>query len=70
MNIADPVEERKKCQEFMTKLSRLVIEYRTEVGTGLLIGGLEVVKLRLYHEANALTEEAMNKEKDDVSFTE
>jgi hypothetical protein len=54
----------------MTKLSRLVIEYRTEVGTGLLIGGLEVVKLRLYHEANALTEEAMNKEKDDVSFTE
>jgi hypothetical protein len=69
MNIADPVEERKKCQEFMTKLSRLVIEYRTEVGTGLLIGGLEVVKLRLYHEANALTEKAMKNQQDEDSFS-
>ena len=50
----DIAEERKKSTEFIDELSKLVNKYRTEVGSGLLIGALEVVKLRLFHEANEM----------------
>lgn len=38
--------------EFLTKLTRLVSDYRTEVPLGHLIAVLEITKMRLYYETN------------------
>lgn len=44
--------EKKITVEFLEKLARLVCEYRTEIPMGPLLGAIEVVKMRLFHEAN------------------
>lgn len=38
--------------EFLTKLARLVSEYRTEMPMGHMVGAFEIIKGRLYYEAN------------------
>jgi predicted DNA-binding protein with PD1-like motif len=48
----DIAEERKKSMEFIDELGNLVNKYRTEVSSGHLIGAMEVVKLRVFTEAD------------------
>ena len=65
----DAHKERDSASEFIDKMGKLVNEYRYEVGSGLLIGALEVVKLRLFQEAHKYVEKQMKEEGKD-SFTE
>lgn len=41
--------------EFLDKLGALVNEYRSEVASGVIIGAMEVVKLRVFTEADRQT---------------
>lgn len=57
--------EREKEYEFLEKISRLIIEYRTEINCGAMLGILETVKLRLFHEGVKLVDKEMKKDSTD-----
>ena len=65
----DVERERELASEFIDGIANLVNQYRTEVGTGLLIGALEVVKLRVFHDAGKQVDKQMQEEGNE-SFTE
>jgi len=44
--------EQQLTQEFLSKLAGLVNEYRTQIPVGHIFGAIEIVKMRLFHEAN------------------
>lgn len=55
--------DRKMEEEFIRKLSLLVAEYRSDVHLGKIVGALEIVKMRLFHEASEATDEEFREKK-------
>lgn len=52
------IEEKERTREFLEKLGRLVCEYRTEIPLGPLLGAMDIIKLRLFYDANEVRETA------------
>lgn len=49
---SEALNERRLGVEFIEKLAALIIEYRTEIPVGHIVGALETSKFRLLVEAN------------------
>ena len=44
--------EQQQTKEFLSELAGLVGKYRTLIPMGHLFGAIEIVKMRLFHDAN------------------
>ena len=56
--------DKKDCEDFLTKLAALVSEYRyKKLPTGHIVGALEIVKHRTLLEANQTAEKMLAKMK-------
>jgi hypothetical protein len=49
---AEALNEQKAAMDFLAEMAVVVSKYRTELPLGPLMGALEVVKLRLWHDAH------------------
>ena len=58
------INQARMTMEFLEKLAKLTIEYRTEITLGSLVGALEIVKDRLLMESHIAFGEEMKKGKE------
>lgn len=57
--VPDPISERQQSEHFVNEVTRVIDRFRVEyhVSYGMLIGNLEFIKLKLFHESQGLDDE-------------